>query len=70
MDAQTELQECIKNMTEEAVLKLFEAAEKMMLAEEGRIDSHHPIRKEVWQTKVLLQALPENVCYDNAYNHV
>lgn len=39
MDARTELQECIKNMTEEAVLKLFEAAEKMMLAEEGRIDS-------------------------------
>ena len=39
MDARTELQECIRNMTEEAVLKLFEAAEKMMLAEEVRIDS-------------------------------
>ena len=39
MDARTELQECIRNMTEEAVLKLFEAAEKIMLAEEGRIDS-------------------------------
>lgn len=39
MDARTELQDCIRNMAEEAVLKLLEAAEKMMLAEKGQIDS-------------------------------
>lgn len=39
MDARTKLQDCISNMSEEAVQKLLETAEAMMIAEGKRIDS-------------------------------
>ena len=38
MDARSELQDYIKNMPEEAVQKLLEAAEEMIRAEGGRIE--------------------------------